>query len=297
MSPAPRRCWAAGRVGLLALALAAGALSIGNASSLTLTGGSVSSLSAQHPCSGTGTATAASSTAIGSTSYAGVAVTVPSSCGTRAIQVTVLSGASVVASGSGTVTTSGTIATSPYTATAGLTVKATVAGWDLPLTWSFTPHSSCSITSVGSTASCASTVTMYTGTRGTSEALYFDVVVHTDSPTWVTWTVTFDLSHSYYNVQVVRLGNSDFDAYNDGTTTWNSTNRVNDVIRTSQCTALPTLTATGIGDGTVSTGWWAENQKTNERNFSLVRSDYDRKFSLVVNRTEAGYHDVLAPGC
>jgi len=38
-------------------------------------------------------------------------------------------------------------------------------------------------------------------------------------------------------------------------------------------------------------------QLTNARNFSLVPSDYDRELSLVVNRAETGYFDVLAPGC
>ena len=52
------------------------------------------------------------------------------------------------------------------------------------------------------------------------------------------------------------------------------------------------LVVTGDGNGRVS-GW----DSTNIRNFSLVRDDHARYFSLVVNRTETGYYDVYSPGC
>lgn len=286
-----RRRLIAGAVAVLAVA----GIGLAAASTLSVASRPVTGLDLVNPCAGTAQATAANAANAAAQTFTGISVTLPEGCGTRAVQVTVLNGTTAVASGSGSITGSGTVsAGGTYSAVGNLTVQVTADGWAVPTTWSYRQFASCSVTTAGSTASCTGAVTTWVGQKpgGTASAVYFDVRVTTTSTTWVTWQVAFDLSHSYYGTEVVRLGNSDLDGYNDGTTNWNGTSRVNDVRRTSHCDALPALTVTGLGNGVVSA-----TQLTNARNFSLVRNDYQRYFSLVVNRTEAGYSDVLAPGC
>lgn len=281
---APRRRWRHALAALLVLTAAG--LGLASASTLAVTSTGTSARVVTAPCTGSAATTAAASVNAAAQSFSAVDVTLPAGCGTRAVQVTLLQGTTVVASGSGSITGNGAVGTGTYTAAAGLTVQLTADGWSLPATWEYSQYATCALTS--GTGTCTATVTMFSGTRpgGTSAALYFDVWVTTTSTSWVPWQVTFDLAHTYYGTTVTRLGNSTLDGYGDGTTTWSSTGWVNDVHRVSHCSALPSLVVAGDQTST-----------NNNRNFAVVRSDRARYFSLVVNRTEAGYYDVLAPGC
>ncbi len=280
--------------GSLVLLVAAG-LGLASASNLAVGSSRLGATDLTAPCPGSAVVTAVGATDVpaGQPAYGGIAVTLPAGCtGARDVQVTLHAGSQVVTSSAGSVTTSGTLSTANYYAQTVTGAVATVDGWNLPVTWSFAPPATCQVTSGSGT--CIAGVTLWTGQRngGSSSALYFDVWVTTTSTSWVTYTVTFDLSSPYYGTTVTRLGNSDLDGYVDGRTTFSSTRYVNDVHRVSSCSTLPALVVTGDGNGSVST-----KDTTNIRNFSLVRDDHARYFSLVVNRTEAGYFDVLAPGC
>ncbi|NTW40677.1 MAG: hypothetical protein HGA44_12460 [Cellulomonadaceae bacterium] len=263
-----------------------GGLGLASAATLAVTSSSVSAAVATNPCPGTAAAGPGAVVATATQTFGGVAVTMPAGCGARTVQVTVLNGTTVRATGSGVVNGSGTVATGSYVAAAGLTVKATVDGWDLPATWTYRPYVSCRITTVGSTKTCSAAITVVTGTKpgGSTEALYYDVAVTTTSTTYVPWEVTFYLDDPVYGAVPTRLGNSDLDGFSDGSTTW-GTNPANDVTRSSACSALPVLTVVGEANG-----------PTGNR-FNVVRSNRPRNFSIVVNRTEVGYSDVIAPGC
>lgn len=278
----------------LAVAVVAVAgLSLASASGLGVSGAGVDGSTAVTPCTGTAVARPVGAVDVqpGQPGYAGISVALPSGCsGAHPVQITLLQGANSLVSASGTVTGTTTLTTSDYYAQYVSGAVATLDGWNLPVTWSFTPPATCQVTS--GTGTCAASVTLWTGTRtgGSSSALYFDVWVTTTSTSWVTWTVTFDLTNSYYGTTVTALGNSDLDGYWDGSTHFTSSNPINDVHRVGACST--SLVVTGDGNGTVS---WSNN--TNIRNFSLVRNDHARYFSLVVNRTETGYYDVYSPSC
>lgn len=280
----------------LALAVAVVAvagLGLASATGLGVAGTGVDGSSAAAPCDGTAVATPVGAIDVqpGQPGYAGVSVELPSGCaGSHPVQVTLLQGATPVVSASGAVAGIATLATSAYYAQQVTDAVATIDGWDLPLTWSFTPPATCQVTS--GSGECAAGVTLWTGQRngGSSSALYFDVWVTTTSTSWVTWTVTFDLTHPYYGTAVTALGNSDLDDYYDGWTHFSSSNPVNDVHRVGACST--SLVVTGDGSGLVS-----GSNNRNVRNFSLVRDDHARYFSLVVNRTETGYYDVFSPQC
>lgn len=276
------------RVLLVAVALVAAAgFAAGSASALPLTAGSLGARTATDPCAGSASTTIGTLVTPTTFQARDVAVTMPAGCGSRAVQVTVRNGTTVVASGAGTVDGSGTVTTGTYTAASNLTVALTADGWDVPGTWSYTPHATCALGG-GSSASCTAEVTVWTGVKpgGSSEATYLDVTVTTTSTTWVPWTVTFYLGDPYYGQTITRLGNSTLDGYNDGSTSWSTTTYNNNVTRTSACSTLPTLVVRG---NTTST--------TDRRNFAVVRGDRPREFSLVVNRTDPGYFDVISPGC
>ena len=267
------------------VAFAAAGAMLASASSLGVQGGTLSASTVTHPCSGTATASPVGSTDWYNPGYAGLAITLPAGCGNAAVDVTVLSGATVVAAGLGTVSGSGTVTTSPVFTDPNITVKATVSGWDLPVTYSYTPPATCRL--VSGTGACSAAVTLWTGQRpgGSSSALYFEVWVTTTSSSWVPWEVTFDLANAYYPVTVTRLGNSDLDSYRDSNNvTWSSTSNLNDVYRQGACSSQ--LSVRGL-----------DNSSNNYRDFSKVRSSTPRFFALVVNRTETGYYDVLSPGC
>lgn len=267
--------------------LAIGGVVLASASSLSVDGGTLTTLDGQNPCPGSAAATASNSASPGSQTFTGISVTLPTGCGSRAVQVALLDGTTVVTSAAGTIDGSGVLtASTTYPASGTLTVQLTADGWAVPATWAYSQYASCAITSGSGT--CTAEVTLWTGTRpgGTSEALYFDVWVRTTSTQSRPWSVTFDLSHPYYGTAVTRLGNSTLDGYRDVSTTWSDTGWANNAQRTSNCSTLPTLTVEGISQSTAP-----------PRNFAVVRNTRPRYFSLVVNRTEAGYSDVLYPGC
>jgi hypothetical protein len=280
-------------VALVVAVVAVAGLGLASATGLGVAGAGTEGSTVSAPCQGTAIVAPVGAVDVqpGQPGYEGVSVALPSGCaGSRPVQVTLLQGASALVSAAGQVSGTATLATSAYYAQQVTEAVATLDGWNLPVTWSFTPPATCQVTSGG--GDCAATVTLWTGTRngGSSSALYFDVWVTTTSTSWVTWTVTFDLTHTYYGTTVTALGNSDLDDYRDGRTHFTSSTPINDVHRVGACST--SLVVTGDGNGTVS---WSNN--TNIRNFSLVRDDHARYFSLVVNRTETGYYDVYSPQC
>lgn len=117
------------------------ALTFANAAALPLTGSSLASRTASHPCPDPDPATATAATGSGTT-YSAVSATVPAECEGRELKVTLLNGTTELRSGTATVAGSGATTVDlggSYTAAANLTVRAVVDGWDLPTTWSFTP--------------------------------------------------------------------------------------------------------------------------------------------------------------
>lgn len=274
--------------GLAVLTVAA--LGLASASTLDLSARPLTSAETTHPCPGTATATTGST---GSTRANGVAVTLPAGCAGRSVQLSVLSGTTVLASGAETTIpgSSGTVPTPAYTASNALTVRATVDGWDLPVTWSWRPHITCRVPA-NATIPCTASVALFTGVKpgGTGTFSYYDVVVTTTSTTAVQWEVTFDLTRPFYPSLPAQLGNSTLDVYNDGQTTWNGDTSTatpsNDVTRTSTCAAYPgSLVVTGDNVG-----------PTNNR-FRTVRNDRVRQFSLVLNYDVVEYRDVIWTGC
>lgn len=222
------------------------------------------------------------------TVYRSVVLALPAGCGGLPVQL-YLDGATD-RSGTGTTDASGVVSirmTGNYDRNLTYTARATVSGWDLPVAWNTTlmPPIWCTVTD-GSGATCTATVTLFHGTKpgGSYAADYYDVVVQTTSTDWVPWEVGFNLAHSFYGAVPTRLGNSDHDDYSDGNITWGTGDDVNDIERLNACGTAP-LTAGGIDSG------------SNNNHFYNIRNDRVRQFSLVVNRTEAGYADVLSPTC
>ena len=260
-------------------------LSLASAAGLSLSGGSISAVAATHPCLGTASAVAANLQT--GTNYLSVVVAMPSGCAGRQVQVHVdRPNTTTDRNGVGSADASGVAAIRlDGTFSTGVTnvLSATVDGWPLPVAWNTTlmPPIWCTVLD-SSTATCVATVTIFTGTRpgGTSSATYYDVVVTTTSTSNVLWEVGFNLDHAYYGSRATSLGNSTLDGYNDGGTNWTT----NDVTRHSACSAIPLLLVRGDDTGGTN-------------NFENVVNNGARRFSLVVNRTEAGYSDVVWPGC
>ena len=282
----------------LAVAALLGAISFASAASLPLTGPILTAAAATHPCPGT--ATAVPATRSGNNNnyrYRAVTLTLPPGCGTRFVQVTVTSGPDV-RSGSGNTNASGQVTISfgnnnnnanTYAVTSGLTIKATVSGWDLPTTATM-PAIWCTVIPTGSTATCAATVTLGTRSPNGQPIDFYDVVVTTPSTSWVTWEVSFNLAHPFYGSVPTQLGNADLDPYSagGGDVNWasNSAN-VNDVQRSSPCSVLPgELRVTGLNSG------------TSPNVFRDVKSNRTRSFDLLLNvTTPSGYDDVISPTC
>lgn len=136
-----RRRSAVRRLVALTAAAVAGVIAttaVANAARVDVTAASVTSFVVGHPCAGSGTATAGP---VAGGSPTTVAVTPPDGCAGRPLQVTVLSGTTVLASGSATVAASGatSIPVGAYAPSASLTVRAVVDGWALPTSWSYSP--------------------------------------------------------------------------------------------------------------------------------------------------------------
>jgi hypothetical protein len=217
-----------------------------------------------------------------------VVVSIPSGCHGAAglLRLTGASGALATVDTAFALPASGaehTVTVPAYVASAVTGAALTLNTWGTAVAWSYTPATPpiwCAPTS-GSTP-CSAAITQRTTPAG---VLYYDVVVTTTSTSSVRWEVTFDFSHPFYGGGPVRLGNSDLDAYWDGARTWDGTTWVNDATRSSSCTELPLLSVRGLSNG------------GGGNNFRDVSASRERRFSLVVDQTQAGYSDVLAPGC
>jgi len=263
--------------------VAAAGFAVGSASGLPLTGGTLTGRTGTAPCSGVSVASPAVASNATTNVYRGVSLTVPSSCGTRAVQVAVQNGTGW-RTGTATVTGSGIITlNNTYTARTSTVVKATVDGWDLPVTWSFA--STTCVDPTGS-SSCSSAVTIFTGNKpGGGFFTYYDVTVTTTSTTPVPWQVTILMSHPDLPGVPTYLGNSTLDGFSDGVTTWSSTGNVNDVQRISACSASPVLVVAGEPSGPTNNRW------------ETVVAGRQRLFSIVLNYNTAQYSDLFSPGC
>ena len=124
---------------LLAAALVLGILAsatVGHAATLAVNAGSLTSFTTGHPCEGSLAVT--TPTTAGTSSTVTVTVT-PAACAGRTIAVAVDDGAVVrqgTASGAATVTIT---LDGAYTPSTSVQVAATIIGWGLPATWSYTP--------------------------------------------------------------------------------------------------------------------------------------------------------------
>lgn len=268
-------------VALLAVVLLLG-LGGAHAAQLQVSAGSLTTVTAGHPCPGT---LATQSPGAGTT-FTAVRVTTPAGCAGRTVRVAVGTGATAP-QGSAVLPAVGVTVDVPlsgsYTATADLVVQATVAGWHMPTTWTWTaPTASawCTVLSGPTTGGCQVTVAL----RRTfdlwtwSWTYYYDVTVTTTANGWVEWQVGLLLDHPFYRsssgfTRATHLGNSDLDG-------------AGEVERSSACSTLPVVLLDGPGSGSPA------NQ------FRGVRSGTTRTFSLVVNETgRVEYQDLLAPGC
>ena len=270
---------------ILAPAAAFGAVSLASAAGLPFVGPAITMPVGSHPCPGDAVVTNGTGPM-----YNTASVTVPAGCVGRTLQLTLRRSGSMVSGSAGIPAVGATVVplNGTYDPTRTWTVFATVDGWDLPSTaWSYTPpptppHIWCTVITAGSTETCTATVTIFTGVKsgGSSSATYYDVVVTTTSTSYVQWEVGFNFEHDFYPYEPTRLGNSTLDGYNDGATAWTA----NNVDRESACSELPLLLVRGHDVGGAN-------------NFEDVQSDRLRQFSLVVNRTDYGYHDVIEPYC
>jgi hypothetical protein len=261
--------------------LAAAGVGLASASTVSVAAVGVTNQDVSRPCPGVATAVPADLRF--GTSYYAVAITLPSGCGPRTVDLNLLDGrrwrsGSAVIDGSGTITLS-----RRYTARTSMTIVATLDGWDLPVAWSFAP-ATC-IVPTGA-ASCAADVTVFVGNKpGGGYFTYYDVAVTTTSTTPVPWQVTILMSHPDLPGVPTYLGNSTLDGYNDGLVTWSGTGDVNDVQRVSACSDSPILVVNGKPSG-----------PANDR-YETVVAGRARLFSLVLNYDYAPYTDVFSPGC
>jgi len=270
---------------VLVLAFVA-ALGVASASSLGVTSGERTTTAATTPCPGTATVQPATPTTSAGTQFSAVKVILPAGCtGARDVQIAFRQG-STNYTGSGQITGSGLVTmSSAYTAAATATLWATVGGWNLPATWAYLP-TTCTIPG-DTTATCSTALTVFVGSKpGGGSFTYYDIVISTTSTTPVAWEATILMAHPSLPGAPTRLGNSTLDGYSDGVTTWSATGAINDVRRTSSCSAAPAiLTVAGKPSGPVG------------NSFDTVVAGRDRKFSLVLNYNQVPYYDVYFPGC
>lgn len=232
-----------------------GALTLASAASLPVSPGAMTSTTAPRPCDNGATATAPAGSG---PTYTAVRLTVPVNCVSRSVQVTLVDGGGVAHSSVSTVMASVTqdVSVSNYTAAAGLTVVATVDGWSLGTNWSYTaplPKASCRITRGPVGATCDVEVTRRIGIL---DYVFYDVVVISSSPTWATWEVTLNLTHTFYAPQPTSLGNS-----------W-ATNDDGNVERASCGSGALAVRGPGTSNG---------------NSFRNVTDGTDREFTLVVD--------------
>ncbi len=252
-----------------------------SAAQLNVGAGQLSAADVGHSCPGTATGFPADRQT--GRTFRSVMVKVPAGCESDAVGVAVVRPTGTPRTGTGTADATGAatiLLDSTYDVGAANTLRVTADGWEVPAQWA---HVWCTV--VGSTgATCSATVSIFTGVKpgGSAAATYYDVVVTTTSTSYVQWEVGLYLNQPFYGTQATRLGNSTVDTYNDGATAWNGT--ANNATRVSACSALPVLALRGANTGGANT-------------FRDVRNDRERRFSLVVNQTQAGYFDVISPGC
>lgn len=247
-----------------------------------------------HPCPGTAAATPEDPH--GSQKYNDVRVALPAGCDGR-LQVAVIENGTRIGSYDGPVSAGGTVLLDDFVhggyRPEQVTVIATLDGWDLPTTWSFTPpHIWCTVITTGSTATCTATVTLATRRNPESGVMrdYYDVVVRTDSADFVRWEVGFQLDHAFYGGEPDSLGNSNFDLFYDGSTTWSQGSNYTPTTvaaRAGSCGDLPVLRVRG--NSSFRQGDW-------ENDFQLVRNNRERHFTFVLNLT-GDYDDVVYHNC
>lgn len=269
---------------LVLLLVVLGSIGTASAATLAVRGGAVDDFAVTRPCPDGATATGANPA---TTNQTHVRLTVPQACVGKNVQVTVVDAAGVAHSGAASPMNQATLdipVQGGFTAAAGLTVRATVDGWNLTTTWSWTPPAPyiwCTPASGGGT--CNATLALRTTPAGVR---YWDVVVTTTSTSSVRWQVSIDLTHPFFAGSVpTRLGNSDLDTYDDGQTTWGTEffQPYNDVSRQ--------------GCGTNPVRLVGVNQGGGGNNFRDVRSNRERRFSIVVDQTQNGYDDLKSPAC
>lgn len=179
------------------LVLVLGALAsttLGHAAALQVSAGSLTSFSAQHPCPGP--ATAVPSGASGST-YTGVTITLASAaCSGRPVRARVVTSAGLLVV-EGQIPANGTTATltvPPYTAGSSYTVHATVSGWHLPTTWSFTPPVAAQAITAGNGATVIESVEWSTGVPTCAT-----VKVTTNTAQEAPWRVALNVAAAPFN--------------------------------------------------------------------------------------------------
>lgn len=131
---------------LVALLVALGVIatvSVGHAAQLTVSPGSISTVTITHPCRGADAVVVPAGPTSATSTFTGATVSLPAGCDGATVQISLLNGTTLVAQGVGQVvgTTATVTTTAPYVAVTGLTVQATVAGWGLPALWSWTAPS------------------------------------------------------------------------------------------------------------------------------------------------------------
>lgn len=260
-----------------------------NAAKLTLVGGQLPHAQVSQRCDDA-VAVKLTSVGQGTSKHVSAAITgIAAACSQQTVTVYVYTTTTGAARWSVSGKVAGTSLTLSSSTDVGLnTTDATyvmIGAWPVPTSNVALPALWCTVTSGTGSDTCDATLSIFTGTRGTARATYYDVVVTTTSTTPVKWAVTFNLAHASYGLPIAtKLGNSDFDAYPDGATQWGSTAPAVNDVNPGTCTA-GLLTVTGL-TGT------APNP-----DFSTVTSSLQRKFSLVINRTETGYADVMSSAC
>lgn len=169
---------------------------VGQAAQLTLTGGRLGTFGATQPCPGTATAVPS---AAGGAGFTAVSLTLPSAlCSGATLRLAVRNGTTRIAQGQAVVTGStATVTGLSYAAASTYTVSATVDGWGLPTTWSYTPPPA---TSGPITAGNANTVltppTYPTNTLG--NRICAQIEVRPVDVRWP-WSLRIDLNQRPFN--------------------------------------------------------------------------------------------------
>lgn len=179
-------------VGLVATA------TTGSAAQLAVAAGSLSASAVTHPCPGPDAVVMPAGPTGAANTFTGATVSLPTGCDGSTVQLVLLDGATVVASGSGPVagTTATVTTTGAYVAATGLTVLATVSGWNLPAEWPWTAPPTATTNPI--TSGNADTVVVV----GPFEVIgwhRFCVPITVDSTSDATWRLRLDLNQRPFN--------------------------------------------------------------------------------------------------